>query len=528
VSATGVPASSIAPVPDPVVLRAQNITKRFPGTTALADVSFDVYRGAVNALVGENGAGKSTLMKILAGVIEPTSGRIMLEGQEVSFQSVHDAASKGIGIVFQELNLCPNLSVTENIFLGRFLTRNGVEIDRQRQHSRARELMQRLEHEIDPDTLVGDLPIGEQQIVEIAKALSEDARILIMDEPTSALSAAEVEILFSVIQELKKSGVAIIYISHRLEEVIRIGDYVTVLRDARLQAKVPGAEASVPWIIGQMLGNAEPPKRRPRKFTADAPVFTVRHLTLPRPGGAPLVDDVSLAIEPGEIVGIYGLLGAGRSELFECLFGLRAEVRGSVQLAERDISMLSVAARIRHGLFLVPEDRQREGLVPNLTVGKNLSLATLARFVRFGSIDRAHERSEVLRMIRSLQIKVDTPDREITALSGGNQQKVVAGKSLLTNPKVLLLDEPTRGIDIGAKAEMFSIMRELSDQGVAVAFASSELKEVIGASDRILVMSRGQITLDIDAAEATDEMLVKASTKQIAVKSGSARSFEES
>jgi erythritol transport system ATP-binding protein len=499
---------------DPIVLRAEHITKQFPGTTALADVSFAVHRGAVNALVGENGAGKSTLMKILAGVMQPTSGQILLEGAPVSFKSVQDAASKGIGIIFQELNLCPNLSVAENIFLGRFLTRSGVQVDRQRQRSRARALMHRLEHDIDPDRLVGDLPIGEQQIVEIAKALSEDARILIMDEPTSALSAAEVEILFSVINELKKSGVAIIYISHRLEEVVRIGDYVTVLRDARLQAMVPMAEASVPWIIAQMLGSSEPPRRRPRRFTADAPVLEVRHLTLPRPGGAPLVNDVSFVIEPGEIVGIYGLLGAGRSELFECLFGLRAEARGGVQLAGRDIAGLPVAARIRHGLFLVPEDRQRDGLVLNLTVGKNLSLATLARFVRFGAIDRSRERGEALRMMRGLQIKADSPDREVTALSGGNQQKVVVGKSLLTSPKVLLLDEPTRGIDVGAKAEMFRIMRELSDQGLGVVFATSDLKEVTGMSDRILVMSRGRITLDIDAAAATDAMLVGASTKQ--------------
>jgi len=519
---SGAAAPAAAPGAEPVVLRAEHITRQFPGTVALADVSFEVYRGAVNALVGENGAGKSTLMKILAGVMPPTSGRIVLEGEEVVFESVHDAARKGIGIVFQELNLCPNLSVAENIFLGRFLTRGGVQVDRQRQRERARELMHRLEHDVDPDTLVGELPIGEQQIVEIAKALSEDARILIMDEPTSALSNAEVEILFSVIQELKRDGVAIIYISHRLEEIVRISDYVTVLRDARLQAKAPIAEVTVPWIIRQMLGSTEPPKRRPRKFKADVPVLGVRNLTLPRPGGEPLVSDVSFDLQPGEIVGIYGLLGAGRSELFESLFGLRAEARGGVQLAGKDITALPVAARIRHGLFLVPEDRQRDGLVLNLTVGKNLSLATLARFVRFGSIDRASEGGEVLRIMRSLQIKVDTPDRSITALSGGNQQKVVVGKSLLTNPKVLLLDEPTRGIDVGAKAEMFRIMRELSDQGIGVIFATSDLKEVTGASDRILVMSRGQITLDIDAAQATDELLVNASTSKVAIGAGPA------
>ncbi len=496
-----------------IVLRAEKITRVFPGTVALEDVDFEVYDSSVNVLIGENGAGKSTLMRILAGVDQPTSGRIVMGGDVVSFSSVLDAASKGIGIVFQELNLCPNLSVTENIFLGRDITRAGLHIDMPRQRQRARELLARLEHDIDPDTLVGDLRIGEQQIVEIAKALAEDARVLIMDEPTSALSASEVEVLFRVIGELKRSGVAIIYISHRLEELIRIGDYFTVLRDGRLQATAPKGEASIPWIIRQMLGTSDFAKRQARDVKVGDTVLSVAGFKLPRVGGGYLVDDVTIDFRAGEIVGIYGLLGAGRSELFESLFGLRPEARGRASLAGRDIQDLSVAARIAAGLFLVPEDRQRDGLVQNLTVGRNLSLASLAKVTKFYTVQNRPERQAIDVLFRSLRIKAPSPDTAITSLSGGNQQKVVIGKSLMTEPKVLLLDEPTRGIDIGAKEEVFRTMRELADQGLAVVFATSDLKEIHAVADRVLVMSQGRITADIDGNDASDETIVRASTK---------------
>ena len=495
-----------------VVLSAQAITKAFPGTVALQDVDFDVHAGSVNVLIGENGAGKSTPMKILAGVERPTLGTITMNGEKVSFSSIRDAASKGIGIVFQELNLCPNMSVTENIFLGRDITKAGFHIDRAAQKARAAELLKRLEHEIDPDAEVSDLMIGQQQIVEIAKALAEDARILIMDEPTSALSASEVEVLFKVIGELKRAGVAIIYISHRLEELIRIGDYFTVLRDGRLAASAPRDQVSIPWIIEKMLGAGEVVAKRPPAAPPGPAILQVNNLSLPRRGAGLAVDDVSVSFRTGEITAIYGLLGAGRTELFESLYGLRAGAKGSVKLDGRELAGHSVSRRMKEGLLLVPEDRQRDGLVQNLSVGGNLGLASLRRFTRFLSISRSAEKPLLAEVIGQLHIKTSSADAPITSLSGGNQQKVVIGKSLLTQPRVLLLDEPSRGIDIGAKAEVFSTMRDLADSGLAVVYTTSDLKETHAVADRILVMAYGRITADLRAEDATDEALVRAST----------------
>lgn len=498
-----------------VVLSARAITKAFPGTVALQDVDFDVHAGAVNVLIGENGAGKSTLMKILAGVERPTLGTITMGGEKVSFASIRDAASQGIGIVFQELNLCPNMSVTENIFLGRDITKAGFHIDRAAQKARATQLIGRLEHAIDPDALVGDLMIGEQQIVEIAKALAEDARILIMDEPTSALSASEVEVLFKVIGELKRNGVAIIYISHRLEELVRIGDHFTVLRDGRLAATAPRDAVTIPWIIQKMLGADEVVAKRPPAAPAGPAIIEVEHLSLPRRGAGLAVDDVSVSFRTGEITAIYGLLGAGRTELFESLYGLRPGAKGSVKLDGKELAGHSVNRRMKAGLLLVPEDRQRDGLVQNLSVGGNLGLASLKRFTRFFSISKAAEKPLLEEVIGQLHIKTSSADAPITSLSGGNQQKVVIGKSLLTQPRVLLLDEPSRGIDIGAKAEVFSTMRDLADSGLAIVYTTSDLKETHAVADRILVMAYGRITADLRAEEATDEALVRASTLKL-------------
>jgi len=497
----------------PIVFSARGISKLFPGTKALDNVDFDVRAGAVNVLIGENGAGKSTLMKIIAGVEQPTSGTLTMEGRPVSFGSIRDAAGKGIGIVFQELNLCPNLTVSENIFLGRDITKARIHIDGAAQRARTAELLRRLEHDIDPDAEVASLMIGQQQIVEIAKALAEDARVLIMDEPTSALSASEVEVLFRVIGELRRAGVAIIYISHRLEELIRIGDYFTVLRDGRLEASATKAEVSIPWIIRQMLGAESVTPRRPPARPAGNAVLEVADLTLGRPNGARAVDGVTLAFRAGEITGIYGLLGAGRTEFFECLYGLRRGATGSIRLEGRELSSLSVAERIASGLLLVPEDRQRDGLMQNLSVGGNLGIASLKRFTQAFSIVRSRETSLLSQIMSRLQVKAASPDAPITSLSGGNQQKVVIGKALLTDPKVLLLDEPSRGIDIGAKAEVFSTMRDLADQGLAVIYTTSDLKETHAIADRMLVMAHGRITADLPVDEATDEALVRASTR---------------
>jgi len=349
-----------------VILRAERVTKVFPGTVALQEVDFEARAGTVNVLVGENGAGKSTLMKILAGVERPSSGRLLLDGKEVAFHSVRDAGRHGIGIIFQELNLCPNLSVAENLFIAHPPLRFGIDIDAKAQLERAGVLLNRLEQEIDPETLVADLRIGQQQIVEIAKTFAEEVRILIMDEPTSALSATEVDVLFRVIRELKAAGVAIIYISHRLEELGRIGDTVTVLRDGNIQATAPMAEATIPWIIAKMVGPMLEASAAPVAQADRAPMLEVEELRLPRASGGFTVDHVALTVAPGEVVGIYGLLGAGRSELFECLMGLQPMMKGTIKLDGKPVERLPIAARIRGGLALVPEDRQREGLVQSL------------------------------------------------------------------------------------------------------------------------------------------------------------------
>jgi erythritol transport system ATP-binding protein len=492
------------------VLRAEKIGKTYGGVVALDEVDFDVHAGAVNVLIGENGAGKSTLMKILAGVEQPTSGQLLLDGQPVRFASVRQAAAAGVGIVFQELNLCPNLTVTQNIFLGRDLTRAPGVLDPSGERAKARALLWRLTRAIDPDALVGDLRVGEQQIVEIAKALVEDARVLILDEPTSALSAAEVEVLFGVIGELKQAGVAVIYISHRLEELMRIGDHVTVLRDGRLQASRPASEASVAWIIEQMLGDKVRDQSRDAGRPAGGVVLTVEGLRVPRPGGGWLVENVSARFRAGEVTALYGLLGAGRTELLEALCGARLS-QGSVVLAGEEISGLSLADRCERRLRFAPEDRQRDALFHNLSVGGNLGLSSLLAFASRGVIGGRRERSAVDAMMARLGVKAASAQAPIGSLSGGNQQKVVIGRCLMTDPLVLLLDEPSRGVDVGARGEVFDTMRALAAQGMAVVFATSDLLEARAAADRVLVMANGRLTADLMIDQASEEVLVAAS-----------------
>ncbi len=493
-----------------IVLRAKQITKVFPGTIALDKVDFNVYRGKVNVLIGENGAGKSTLMKIIAGVEEPTEGELLLDGKAVHFKSPLDASRAGIGIIYQELDLFPNLSVTENIFMAHEVKRLGT-IDSRAQEGRTRELLTRLEQDIDPKTLVGELRLGQQQIVAIAKALVQDVRVLIMDEPTSALSSAETTVLFRLIRELQARGVSIIYISHKLEELMQIGDYLTILRDGKLQAEARVQDGALPWIIEKMVGREAGTlfQRQPHQIGGE--LLRVENIQLRRSGVGYYVNNVSFSLRAGEILGIYGLMGAGRTELFECLIGLHPEAGGTIYLDGKRVQAANIAQRIGMGIVLVPEDRQRTGLVQTLSVSGNMTLASLRRFVHRFVLSRRAEKKSVADMIQELKIKVSNADQPITALSGGNQQKVVVGKGLLTSPKVLILDEPTRGIDVGAKSEMFHIMNNLAAQGFGVLFASSELKEVQAMADRILVMSKGSITGEFANEEATEEKLVMAS-----------------
>ncbi|WP_159591736.1 sugar ABC transporter ATP-binding protein [Chelativorans xinjiangense] len=498
-----------------IVLSVRGATKVYPGTRALDAVDFDVLRGAINVLVGENGAGKSTLMKIIAGVEQPTEGTILLGGEPVVFVDTMDAARHGIGIVFQELNLFPNLSVADNIFIARERTRLGTDIRSSDQREAVRVLMGRLEHDISPDALVADLPIGQQQIVEIAKALAQDARILIMDEPTSALSTAEVEILFRVIAELKAQGVAVVYISHRLEELTRIGDYITVLRDGRVTGSRPMAEIDVPWIVRSMTGAASRDFSKTQPHDIGDEVFRAENICLPSRRGGYALDHVSMSLRAGEIVGIYGLLGAGRSEFFECVMNQHAAMTGTFYMDGEPLSRGGggggVASRIARGIALVPEDRKTEGLVEIMAIRENMSLSSLRGFVNGFHLDLKRERDAVLSFVSNLAIKIASPENPVSSLSGGNQQKVVIGKALMTRPHVLLMDEPSRGIDVGAKAEVFRTMRRLAAEGIAILMATSDLEEVMSLSDRIIVMSNGRVTGEFAREEATEEAVVAAS-----------------
>ncbi len=498
---------------DTVILQAEGINKVYPGTVALENVNFNIYKGKVNVLIGENGAGKSTLMKILSGVEQASSGKLLLNGQEITIKSPRDATKHGIGIIYQELNLFPNLNVSENIFMAREKFTNLGIIDHKTQEELAVKLLGRVEQPISPRSLVADLRIGQQQIVEIAKALAQDATILIMDEPTSALSQHEVESLFKIIEELTEQGVSIVYISHKLDELLRIGDYFTILRDGKLVAEAPAREVSLEWIVEKMVGrSAESLFHRDEHETKEV-LLEVNHLSLPRAGGGLLLNDVSFKLRAGEILGIYGLMGSGRTELLESLIGLQPNAKGEIKLAGKRVKG-SIDERIETGLALVPEDRQRMGLVQVLSVAKNMTLASLKRFVQGLALSDQKEKASVQQMIRELSVKVADPQQLITSLSGGNQQKVVVAKSLLTQPKVLLLDEPTRGIDVAAKGEMFSIMNDLAGKGLGVIFVSSELKEIMAMADRVIVLAKGRVSAVLPRDKLTEQALVAASSPE--------------
>lgn len=480
----------------PIGLSIRGGVKVYPGTRALKGVDFDLRMGAVNVLVGENGAGKSTLMKVIAGVESLTEGRIEMAGREMHFRSKGDAVKAGIGIVFQELNLFPNLTVAENIFVGHEPVRGGVDIDTARQAQATAALMARLEQEIAPDTPLDHLRVGQQQIVEIAKALSQEARILILDEPTSALSAAEVEVLFRVIAELKSQGVGIVYISHRLDELIRVGDYITVLRDGVITGSRPMAGVDIPWIVRAMIGEKTKEFPRTQAPAFGDEVFRAEEVTLPRAGGGYAVDHVSLSVRKGEIVGLYGLMGAGRTEFLECIMAQHPASGGRMFVGREPLRERDVAGRIARGIALIPEDRKRDGLVQIMAIRENLTLSSLGLFTRLLHLDLRAEAAKAMEFVKRLTIKVASPENPVSSLSGGNQQKVVIGKALMTSPKILLMDEPSRGIDIGAKAEVFRTMRDLAAGGLGILFVTSDLDEVLALSDRILVMANGRISAE--------------------------------
>jgi erythritol transport system ATP-binding protein len=506
---------------DKIALKARGIVKEYGVTRALKGVDFDIRAGKVTTLFGENGAGKSTLMKILSGVEQPTSGTMELNGQIVSFASTTDAVRNGISIIHQELNLAPNLSVRDNIFMGREV-RGKLGVDFRYETEATQAVLDRLEEPIAPNTLVADLRLGQQQIVEIARALSTDASILIMDEPTSALSNTEVEVLFRVIEELKARDVAIVYISHHLEEAIHVSDYCVVFRDGELVATAEAKDVDLAWVVSNMVGREADFKSILGPSEIGRPVLEIENYTVPDASNPDrnAVESVSLKIHEGEIVCIFGLMGAGRTELLESIAGRVPSTSGKAYLNGEDVTNRTISQRIRNGLALVPEDRQRDGLVQSMSVGQNLSIAQLGKLLRGWFVDEKKERSEVEKQIADVRVKTTSPDAPITSLSGGNQQKVVIGKILMTRPTAILLDEPTRGIDVGAKAEVFSLLVEQAKKGLAVLFATSEIGEALYSCNRILVMRRGHLVAEFSSGEATREKLMAAANAETMSKSG--------
>jgi erythritol transport system ATP-binding protein len=498
-----------------VCLHAEAVSKIYPGTVALDKVKFDLLTGKVNVLIGENGAGKSTLMKIIAGIEQPTEGKLYMGGKEVHFKNTIEARRHGIGIIHQELSLFPNLPVYQNIFLARE-KKKGFTMDNKFHREQSKKVLERLEYPINVDTLVGALRVGEQQMIEIARNLLEDdLKVLIMDEPTSSLSEQEVQVLFKIMRELTSQGISIVYISHRLEEIMQIGDHVTILRDGKYVVDADVKDIDVPWIVKQMTGEGKsyPKKERQINWNEQEVALEVKNLSLPKTGGGYLLKDVSFELRKGEILGVYGLMGAGRSEIFECIMGLRPEHTGDVFYKGQKMNIRSISGQIGKGFALVPEDRQSGGLVQTMDIGRNCSLSALVNYKKGIFVDFKKENEMVESQIKDIRIKVADKRLPILSLSGGNQQKVVIGKGILTGPEILLMDEPSRGIDIGAKTEVFDIINQYAELGLSIIVISSELKEIIAIADRVVILSNGIKTGELSGDEIQEEALVLASYK---------------
>ncbi|WP_299461958.1 sugar ABC transporter ATP-binding protein [uncultured Gimesia sp.] len=503
--------SSSHPTHSRPLLEVRQISKQFPGVKALSRVSLTLHHVEVLAVIGENGAGKSTLMKILAGVQTPDSGTLLINGEEASLSNVADALNSGIALIHQELNLSDNLDIAANIFLGREPNHWGI-INRRQTYLESEKFLKRVGLNLPPQTLVGNLTVGQQQMVEIAKALSINARILIMDEPTSSLSLHESEALFSVIRELKTQGVSVIYISHRLGEVNELADRVVVLRDGENAGELDHDSISHDRMVQLMVG------RNVSQFFPYTPhepgevVLEVKNLRTPDNPTHP----ITFTLRKNEIVGISGLVGAGRTELMQVLFGIDAPRGGAIFVNGKEIHIHSPQDAIKAGLALVPEDRKLQGLILEMAVRENMSLASLSRDRRhLGMINFAQERKTSNEMIAAMNIKTPNDRQIVQFLSGGNQQKVVLGKWMALNPSVLLLDEPTRGVDVGAKEEIYHLMNELASRGMAILFVSSDLEEIRGISDRVLVMHEGQLTGELSREEMSEEAIMQLATGQI-------------
>ncbi|MEX2215836.1 MAG: sugar ABC transporter ATP-binding protein [Phycisphaeraceae bacterium] len=495
------------------LLEVRNVVKRFPGVIALRGVNLTLHEGEVLALIGENGAGKSTLMKILAGVQQPDEGDVLLDGQPSGITSVKSALERGVALIHQELNLADNLTVGANIFLGREPTKFGL-IDQKRIDTESKRWLEAIGLTCSPRMLVGNLAIGQQQMVEIAKALSIGARVLIMDEPTSSLTQHETVALFAAVKDLRDSGVSVVYISHRLSEVKELADRVLVFRDGANAGELSGKDIHHEAMVKLMVGRDVSQFYQHKVHKPGPAMLEVSGLHTPAHPGQML----DFTVHAGEIVGIAGLVGAGRTEMLRTVFGVDRAVGGIIRVAGKPVNIFSPRDAIEAGLALVPEDRKQQGLILEMAVRTNIGLASLRREKKaVAFLNRPYERIVADEMIAALGIKTPGPEQIVQYLSGGNQQKVVLGKWLAMKPRVLMLDEPTRGIDVGAKAEIYALMEKLAKTGVAILFVSSEMEEILGMSDRALVMHEGRITGELQRGELSEEAVMHLATGREAV-----------
>ena len=494
-----------------VLLRATGLTKQFPGTLALDNVSMELHQQEILAVMGENGAGKSTFMKILAGIYQADSGTIELEGQGITLNSIRNAQDHGIALIHQELNLADNLDVTANLFLGQEDHAWGW-INQSSLYLKAIDLLKRLNIDIDPTTRVSDLSIGQQQLIEIAKAIAIDARILIMDEPTSSLTQHETEHLFTVINDLRERGMSIIYISHRLNEVVEIADRVVVLKDGQNAGDLPKDEINHDNMIRLMVGREMDDARHRSPLPPGEVILEINDLVTPaHPNHAN-----SFKVCAGEVVGMAGLVGAGRTEVLESIFGVTPALSGSISIIDYDGPLHNAKQAIDAGIGLVPEDRKLQGIILEMSIRDNLSLASMRDHQKNGFLNFPYEIENSAEQIKAMSIATPDDTKEVQLLSGGNQQKVVIGKWLATHPKLLLLDEPTRGIDVGAKGEIYTLIDKLAKQGVAILFVSSDMEEVLSLSDRVIVMHEGQITGKLTKSELSEEAVMRLATNATA------------